>query len=32
MRRSREEWRKLVADWKRSGGTAREFDEHMGVN
>ena len=32
MRRRREEWRKLMAEWERSGGTAREFAERAGVN
>jgi transposase len=32
MRRGRDEWRELVANWKRSGGSAREFAEYAGVN
>jgi transposase-like protein len=32
MRRSREEWRRLVARWVRSGQTAGTFAAEVGVN
>lgn len=31
-RRRRDEWRSLVAEWKRSGVTATEFAKHAGVH